>query len=422
MKFVVAGGTGTVGKHVVAVARERGHEAAPVARSTGVDLTTGDGLDDVLAGADVVIDVTSVSTTKAAASVAFFEAVTRALLAAEQRAGVAHHLALSIVGIDRGGEASGYYAGKIAQEHAVAAGGVPWTILRATQFHEFARQMFERGKAGPLVLVPAMRSQPIAARKVAERLVDLAEGAPAGRAADLGGPRVERMAELSRRWGEAAHQPGRVVEIPLPGRFGRQLRDGSLLTEPDADLGVQTFTEWLTDEMGTTPPERRVVPVETGLSLLFGAMRGDAEGENRGGLSALLRRREPAPRLPEPSLTNVEEFVRQLRDSGMRIRLVVEGEPRRVPIAVDEAAFRTLQAEVSIVLMRVRETDATARVRYLPDSVEVAVEHAAPKEARRGEPVVDLVKTRRAVERLGGTVAATATDDGGFRVSAVFPA
>ncbi|MBN9195938.1 MAG: NAD(P)H-binding protein, partial [Microbacterium sp.] len=201
MRIAVAGGTGTVGRHVVAVARERGHEAVVLSRAAGVDVSTGDGLDAALAGVDVVIDVTSVATTKASVAEHFFETATRRLLGAERRHGVAHHIALSIVGIDRRGEASGYYAGKIAQERAVATDEVPWTLLRATQFHEFARQMFERGRIGPVVVVPAMRSQPVAAREVAERLVALAEGSPAGRVRDLGGPRVERMSELSRRWG-----------------------------------------------------------------------------------------------------------------------------------------------------------------------------------------------------------------------------
>ena len=301
----------------------------------------------------------------------------------------------------------------------MATDEVPWTLLRATQFHEFARQMFERGKAGPLVFVPAMRSQPVAAREVAERLVTLAEGAPSGRVPDLGGPRVERMSELSRRWGEAAHLPGRVVEVPLPGAFGRQLRDGSLLAGPDADVGTQTFTEWLADETGAAPVERRVVPPQTGLSLLFAATKG---GSEQGGLAAFIRPREKAPRLPEPSLGNAAEFIEQLHDSGMRIDLVVEGQPRRLPIDTDETAFRALQEGVAVVLMRVRDTDATARVRYLTGSVEISVEHAASPAAPQADRVEGLNRTRRAVERLGGSVAAGVTPGGGYRVSATLPA
>ncbi|WP_173921555.1 SDR family oxidoreductase [Agromyces sp. Marseille-P2726] len=243
MRIAIAGGTGMIGRHVVDVTRERGHDPIVLTRSTGVDLTTGEGLARALDGCDVVIDVTSVRTTSAKTSREFFGAVTRDLLAAEAAAGVRHHVALSIVGV--GDAPFAYYAGKALQEQLVAAGSVPWTLLRATQFHEFAMQIYERMKSGPVVPVPAMRSQPVAAREVAERLVTLATAEPAGWSRDLAGPREERMADLVRRWAERAGKPGRVVEAPLPGGFGRAMRDGTLLPGPDADHGVQTFDEWL---------------------------------------------------------------------------------------------------------------------------------------------------------------------------------
>ncbi len=179
-----------------------------------------------------------------AASRAFFGAVTRNLLAAETAAGVRHHVVLSIVGVDDAPYS--YYAGKVLQEQLVEAGHVPWTILRATQFHEFASQLYARTKVGPIVVVPAMQSQPVAAREVAERLVALAVGEPVGRATDLAGPRVERMSDMVRRWVKAAGRSGRVVEVPLPGAYGRAMRDGTLLARPGADLGVQTYDEWVT--------------------------------------------------------------------------------------------------------------------------------------------------------------------------------
>ena len=243
MRIAVAGGTGTVGRHVVDVVRERGHEPVVLTRSTGVDLVTGEGLADALADVDVVIDVASVQTLSGAASRAFFGQATRTLLAAETAAGVRHHVAVSIVGVDDAPYA--YYAGKVLQEQLVEAGAVPWTILRATQFHEFAAQLFGRMELGPVVVVPAMQSQPVAAREVAERLVALAVAAPAGRVADLAGPRVERMSDLVRRWAAATGRRGRVVEVPLPGAYGRAMRDGTLLARPGSDLGVQTFEEWL---------------------------------------------------------------------------------------------------------------------------------------------------------------------------------
>jgi len=243
MRIAVAGGTGTVGAHVVRVARERGHTAIVLARGTGVDLVSGAGLDAALAGADAVLDVTSVSTTSAGASTDFFAAVTRNLLAAETAAGVEHHVALSIVGID--GEESGYYAGKLAQERLVAAGPVPWTLLRATQFHEFAPQMAGRLSAGPLTLVPVMRTQPVAASQVAERLVDLAEGQAQGRERDLAGPRIESLARMVRDYLRVTGSRALVLSVPIPGSMGRAMRTGALLPGPDAQLATQTYDEWL---------------------------------------------------------------------------------------------------------------------------------------------------------------------------------
>nr|WP_314145448.1 SDR family oxidoreductase [uncultured Rhodococcus sp.] len=242
MKLAVAGGTGTVGVHVVEVARERGHEVVVLSRSAGMDLVTGSGLSDALSGVDAVVDVASTQTISAKESTAFFTAVTRNLLTAESTAGVGHHLALSIVGIDKAPHS--YYAGKVKQENIVRSGAVPWTILRATQFHEFAAQIRSRTSFGPVTFIPRMVSQPIAAREVAERLIDLAERPPAGRVGDLGGPREERMAEMVRRYARAIGARGLVLEVPVPGAYGRAMRDGTLVTTNDSDHGLQTFDQW----------------------------------------------------------------------------------------------------------------------------------------------------------------------------------
>ncbi|MBY3792105.1 SDR family oxidoreductase [Rhodococcus fascians] len=242
MKIAVAGGTGTVGTHVVDVARERGHEIVVLSRSAGVDLADGTGLSDALAGVDAVVDVASTQTVSAKESTAFFSAVTRNLLAAEIEAGVGHHVALSIVGIDKAPHS--YYAGKVEQENMIRSGSVPWTILRATQFHEFAAQIRARASFGPVSIVPKMVSQPIAAREVADRLIDLAERLPAGRVADLGGPREERMAEMVRRYARAIGARGLVLEVPIPGAYGRAMRDGTLVTTTGSDHGFQTFDQW----------------------------------------------------------------------------------------------------------------------------------------------------------------------------------
>lgn len=243
MKIAVAGGTGTVGHHVVDIARERGHEALVLSRGTGIDLVSGDGLGRALAGVDVVVDAASVATQSAKVSERFFGAVTANLLAAEQTAGVAHHIALSIVGSDKA--PYGYYAGKAVQERLVREGSIPWTILRATQFHEFAQQLYGRVDIGPIHLVPTMVSQPVAAHEVGLRLVELAETGPAGLATDLAGPETLRMAHMVRAYANATGGTGPILQIPLPGGFGKAMRDGSTEAGPDADRGTQTFAEWI---------------------------------------------------------------------------------------------------------------------------------------------------------------------------------
>lgn len=243
--LAVAGATGVVGRHVAEVARERGHEVVSLTRADGVDLTTGAGLAERLTGVDAVIDVTGTTAQKKEESEAFFGGVTRHLVAAEGAAGVGHHVALSIVGIDD--VPSGYYAGKRLQEKVLVEGGQPWSVLRATQFHEFAEQVLGFVTVGPVSVVPRMTSQPIAAREVGEALVALAEAGPSGRVPDLGGPEVLAMQDLARQVSRVRGLGRRVVAVPVPGAAGRGMRDGSL-TLPDG-VGVrgrQTFAEWLT--------------------------------------------------------------------------------------------------------------------------------------------------------------------------------
>lgn len=239
MKIAIAGGTGVVGRYLVRLAEEAGHRVLVLSRSRGVDLATGRGLD--LAGVDVVVDVSGPATTSAAKSRAFFGAVTGNLLRAEPLAGVEHHVALSIVGA--AAAPRGYYSGKALQERLVAEGDRPWTILRATQFFEFAEQ--NAVAVGPWRLLPRMRSRPVAAMTVAERLLSLAEGGPAGNAADLAGPAELGIAEVLRAIGSARGESRRILEVPLPGGFGRALRDGSILPGPEAEIAGPTFEEWI---------------------------------------------------------------------------------------------------------------------------------------------------------------------------------
>ncbi|PUB21589.1 uncharacterized protein YbjT (DUF2867 family) [Promicromonospora sp. AC04] len=243
MRIAVAGGTGTVGRHAVAAAHERGHDVVVLSRADGVDVTTGVGLTAALRGADVVIDVTNTTTFFASTARRFFETATHHLLASEQAAGVGHHVALSIVGIDD--IDASYYAGKLAQERAVAAGKVPYTIARAAQFHEFVGQLLASQK-GPVVVMPTAPMRPVAAREVGEYLVTVAESSPAGRATDLVGPRDEQLADLARR--QLAHDGARrkVLELRLPGRYARGLASGSLRGDGPRIEGKVTFDDWLT--------------------------------------------------------------------------------------------------------------------------------------------------------------------------------
>ncbi|KAA9111532.1 SDR family oxidoreductase [Microbacterium rhizomatis] len=243
MRIAVAGGTGTVGTHVGEAAHARGHEVITLARAAGVDLRSVSGLTDRLAGVDVVIDVLSVPTISADESTQFFTTTSRALLDAGAAAGVRHHLVLSIVGIDRAPEA--YYAGKFAQERLVEAGPTPWTILRATQFHEFAAQMYGRAKVGPFHLAPKMRTRPVAASEVAAHLIDLAATGASGRARELAGPREEDLPRMIRAYARARGSRAWIPSVALPGASGRAQRDGSLLPAGKPLLGRQTFDEWL---------------------------------------------------------------------------------------------------------------------------------------------------------------------------------
>jgi uncharacterized protein YbjT (DUF2867 family) len=243
LRIAVAGGTGQAGSEAVRVARERGHDVVVLARSTGVDLVAGTGARAALGGVDVVIDASGVSPGDDATD--FHEAVTKTLVTSGSEAGVRHLVVLSIVGCDR---AASYplYAGKVAQERATESGGIPFTIARTTQFHEFAKLIWKGGQIGPLHFAPRMRSQPVAVREVGAHLVDLAEGEPIGRAPEFAGPREESVLEMTRAYAKAIGG-GRVFPVRMGGEFGRAQRDGSLLPGPHAKHGIQTYAEWISD-------------------------------------------------------------------------------------------------------------------------------------------------------------------------------
>lgn len=219
-----------------------------MSRSEGVDLVTGRGLDQALKGVDTVIAVAGIQKMSTKKNVDFFTAATQSLLEAEKRAGVRHHVALSIVGIDHA--TSGLYSGKLAEEDAVRHGDIPWTLLRSTQFHEFVPLVVKITSKGPLAFIPRMQTQPVAAREVAEALVDAAEAGPRGRIADLGGPRPEVLVNLVRAYLKKTGKRRLVVRVNAPGHMGRAMRSGELIPKPGAAVGRQTFSEWL-DALGS---------------------------------------------------------------------------------------------------------------------------------------------------------------------------
>lgn len=249
MRVAVAGGTGLIGRHVVSLVEQAGHEPVVLTRSRGVDITTGAGLSAALAGTEVVIDVSNVATLSKKRSVRFFTTGTTRLLEAGTRAGMRHHLALSIVGVDRVGW--GYYAGKLSQEELIRNGDLPWTVLRATQFHEFAEQLLARSP-GPVVVVPRLRVQPVAAREVAARLVELALGPAVGRAPDMAGPQERELVELVRQVVRARGRRRLVVPVPVPGAAAR----GGLLPagQDDYTRGRQSFEDWLRSDGPSAGP------------------------------------------------------------------------------------------------------------------------------------------------------------------------
>lgn len=245
MRVAVLGGGGTVGRHVVARLQGHGHDARALGRSTGVDVTTGAGLAAALAEVESVVDVTNLAAFRRSTAVRRHQRAAHEVQRACARSGVRHLVLLSIVGIDRV-TGYGYYAGKLAQERIVLSGEVPWTLLRATQFHELVRTLLTWTRFG-VGVVPRARVQPVAAATVGAALADLAVSQQAhGRVADLAGPRAERLVDLARAVAAGRDRTSRVAAVGVPGSFGRALRAGALLPGPDATLSGPDFATWLT--------------------------------------------------------------------------------------------------------------------------------------------------------------------------------
>lgn len=244
MKIVVVGGTGLIGKQVIALLTEAGHEAVAAAPSTGVDTLTGQGVDAALAGADVVVDVSNSPSFAPDDVLHFFTTSTRTLLDAEARAGVRHHVVLSIVGADRNPD-SGYLRAKVAQEALVRDGGIPWSVVRATQFFEFAAQIADGATVDGTVRIPPVGFQPIASADVARFVAEAAAGEPSKGAADVAGPERVRFDAFVRGALEAAGDDREVVADPSAPYFGAVLVEDSIVPQGDARLGAVTYAEHL---------------------------------------------------------------------------------------------------------------------------------------------------------------------------------
>jgi len=244
MKIVVVGGDGLIGSGLVEILRSRGHTAVPASPRSGVNTVTGEGLAEVVAGADVVVDVTNSPSFADDDVMRFFEASTRNQLAAERAAGVRHHVALSVVGSERLPE-SGYFRAKVAQEALIEKGGVPYSILRATQFFEFLGRIADAGFDGTAVRVPPIQMQPMAARDVSAALADVVCGEPVGGTVEVAGPERLRLDDCAQRVLRARGDERPVVTDPRALYFGTPADDGSLVAGDDARHGATTFDEWL---------------------------------------------------------------------------------------------------------------------------------------------------------------------------------
>ncbi len=243
MRIAVAGATGNIGTLTVAALERDGHDVTRISRALGVDLSTGDGLDSAVAGVEAVVDVTNSPAADVAGTVGYFGTATRNLLAAEQRAGVRHHVLLSIAGADRI-EGNAHYAGKREQERLVAAGPVPWTIVPAAQFHDFAAMVASWSEQNGVASIAPLLVQPVAPADVADVLAEVAVGEPQGGYADVAGPEPQDLVDMARRTAQAR---GRSIKLAptWSAIFGPEMAGNVLLPGDGARIMPTTFDEWL---------------------------------------------------------------------------------------------------------------------------------------------------------------------------------
>jgi uncharacterized protein YbjT (DUF2867 family) len=248
MRIAVAGGTGTAGRYTVEAAEKAGHQTVVLSRRQGVDLTTGTGLDAALEGVDIIVDAANSPSVKQEKAEHFFTEVARRLQRSGAEHGASRLIVLSIVGLER--VPYGYYQAKLAHETAAREGPLPVTVLRATQFHEFAGQILLRTRLGPVALAPRMVIQPIAARTVGEILVEVATQPDVSGCVEVAGPQREYLPDLAQL---TAHRQGRrvtVLPFSLPGKAGEAMRSGGQLPTGEVRVAGPDFDEWLE---GTDP-------------------------------------------------------------------------------------------------------------------------------------------------------------------------
>ena len=244
MKIVIIGGTGLIGTELVSKLRQNGHEVIPASPRTGVNTITSEGLDKALSGAGIVVDVANSPSFEDGAVLKFFETSGRNLLAAEARAGVRHHVALSVVGTDRLPE-NGYFRAKLMQESLIKASKIPYTILRATQFFEFAGGIVASSADGQIVRLSPALFQPVASDDVADALADVALGVPANGIVELAGPEPLSLDDFARQYLTAVNDPRKVVADIHARFFGAKLDDRSLTPGRNPRLGAVRSEEWL---------------------------------------------------------------------------------------------------------------------------------------------------------------------------------
>ncbi|MGO4592256.1 SDR family oxidoreductase [Leifsonia sp. 2TAF2] len=251
MKIVVIGGTGLIGSKAVAKLGAHGHEAVAASPNSGVNTLTGEGVDAALAGADVVVDVSNSPSFEDKAVMDFFITSTGTLIEAERKAGVRHHLALSVVGSERMTD-SGYMRAKLAQEHLIRESGIPFTIVHATQFYEFVKSIADAATDGETVRLAPVFIKPMAAEDVSTAVARAAAGTPLGAVHEVSGPEEFRLTELIARGLQARGDTRTVVEDPDARYFGAHLTDRELVPGPDAEVFPTTFDQWSDAQVGAS--------------------------------------------------------------------------------------------------------------------------------------------------------------------------